>query len=184
MEIPMKHARSTSLAIGPSIAIAAIFASTVHAKVISVSANGFEVREELNVELSADKVYEAILTPALWWSSEHTYSGSAANMTLDPHAGGCWCEKLEKGGSVQHLQVVYVSPGHALRLRGALGPLQGMAVDGAMTWTLKNSPKGTDITLTYAVGGYSKGGFAALTAAVDHVLADQVARLRNSLQAP
>jgi hypothetical protein len=39
----MKHARSTWLVVSPSIAIAAIFASTVHAKVISVSANGFEL---------------------------------------------------------------------------------------------------------------------------------------------
>ena len=80
--------------------------------------------------------------------------------------------------------MVYVAPCHALRLRGALGPLQAMAVDGAMTWTLKSTPKGTDLTLTYSVGGYSKDGFAALSTSVDQVLADQVARLRNSLQAP
>jgi uncharacterized protein YndB with AHSA1/START domain len=180
----MKPARTTWLIVSPWIAVAALIAGTVDAEVIGVSANGFEVREQLHMELPADKVYEAILSPARWWSSEHTYSGNAANMTLDPRAGGCWCEKLENGGSVQHLQVIYVSPGHALRLRGALGPLQAMAVDGAMTWTLKNTPKGTDITLTYAVGGYSKDGFAALSTAVDQVLADQVARLRNSLQAP
>jgi hypothetical protein len=179
----MKPARSPWLLI-PWIATAATFAGSVEAEVVGVSANGFEVREQLHVELSADKIYEAIVSPARWWDSAHTYSGNAANMTLDARAGGCWCEKLENGGSVQHLQVVYVAPGHALRLRGALGPLQAMAVDGAMTWTLKSAPKGTDLTLTYAVGGYSKDGFAALSTAVDQVLADQVARLRNSLQAP
>jgi uncharacterized protein YndB with AHSA1/START domain len=160
-----------------------MFSGTVDAEVISVSANGFEVREQLHMDLPADKIYEAILLPARWWSAEHTYSGNAANMTLDPRAGGCWCEKLDNGGSVQHLQVVYVAPGRALRLRGALGPLQAMAVDGAMTWTLKSSPKGTDLTLTYAVGGYSKDGFAALAAAVDQVLTDQIGRLRALLQA-
>jgi uncharacterized protein YndB with AHSA1/START domain len=180
----MTSTRSTWLITSPWVAITAIFAGTVHAEVVSVSANGFEVREQLHMELPAEKIYEAILSPARWWSSEHTYSGNAANMTLDPRAGGCWCEKLENGGSVQHLQVVYVAPGHAIRLRGALGPLQAMAVDGAMTWTLKSAPNGTDMTLTYAVGGYSKDGFAALATVVDQVLADQVARLRNSLHAP
>ena len=160
-----------------------MFSGTVDAEVISVSANGFEVREQLHMDLPADKIYEAILLPARWWGSDHTYSGNAANMTLDPRAGGCWCEKLDNGGSVQHLQVVYVAPGRALRLRGALGPLQAMAVDGAMTWTLKSSPKGTDLTLTYAVGGYAKDGFAALATAVDQVLADQIGRLRALLQA-
>jgi hypothetical protein len=179
----MKPTRSPWLLI-PSIATAATFAGSVEAEVVGVSANGFEVREQLHVELPADKIYEAIVSPARWWDSAHTYSGNAANMTLDARAGGCWCEKLENGGSVQHLQVVYVAPGHALRLRGALGPLQAMAVDGAMTWTLKSTPKGTDLSLTYAVGGYSKDGFAALSTAVDQVLADQVARLRISLQAP
>jgi len=159
-----------------------MFSGTVDAEVISVSANGFEVREQLHMDLPADKIYEAILLPARWWGSDHTYSGNAANMTLDPRAGGCWCEKLDNGGSVQHLQVVYVAPGRALRLRGALGPLQAMAVDGAMTWTLKTSPKGTDLTLTYAVGGYAKDGFAALATAVDQVLADQIGRLRALLQ--
>jgi len=178
----MRQARSTRPILLPWIAAAAMFSGTVDAEVISVSANGFEVREQLHMDLPADKIYEAILLPARWWGSDHTYSGNAANMTLDPRAGGCWCEKLDNGGSVQHLQVVYVAPGRALRLRGALGPLQAMAVDGAMTWTLKTSPKGTDLTLTYAVGGYAKDGFAALATAVDQVLADQIGRLRALLQ--
>jgi hypothetical protein len=54
----------------------------------------------------------------------HTFSRNAANLSLELHAGGCFCERLKNDGSVQHMQVVYVAPGEALRLRGALDPLQ------------------------------------------------------------
>jgi hypothetical protein len=96
-----------------------------------------------------DKAYAALLQPARWWSSEHTFSGSAAKLTLDARAGGCWCETLTDGGSVEHMRVVYVAPGRVLRLRGALGPLQGLGVEGAMTLSVKAGASGADITLSY-----------------------------------
>ena len=49
---------------------------------------------------------------------------------MELHAGGCFCERLKDGGSVQLLQVVYAAPGEGLRLRGALGPLQTEASTG------------------------------------------------------
>jgi hypothetical protein len=70
-------------------------------------------------------------------------------------AGGCFCERLKDGGSVQHLQVVYAAPGKGLRLRGALGPLQMEGVDGTLAWTLKPAEGGTSVTQSYAVGGYN-----------------------------
>jgi hypothetical protein len=149
------------------------------AEVVSVSGNGFEIRETAHTAASPDKVYAALLFPAHWWNSEHTFSGSAANLVLDAHAGGCWCETLPNGGSVEHLQVVYVSPGKVLRLRGALGPFQGLAVDGVMTWSVKNVADGTDISFTYAVGGYAKDGFEGLSKITDQVLAEQVERLKR-----
>ena len=94
------------------------------AEVLGVAGNGFEVRETAHTAASPDKVYAALLLPARWWSSNHTFSGNAANLTWDARAGGCWCETLPNCGSVEHLRVVYVSPGKALRLRGALGPFQ------------------------------------------------------------
>jgi hypothetical protein len=149
------------------------------AEVIGVASNGFEIHQTVHVGASADKAYAALLTPARWWNSQHTFSGSAANLTLDARAGGCWCETLADGGSVEHLRVVYVAPGKALRLRGALGPFQGLAVDGAMTWSVKSGANGSDITLTYVVGGYNKDGFDALSKAADQVLGDQIERLRK-----
>jgi len=149
------------------------------AEVISAGQNGFEVRETVHVAATPDKAYAALLQPARWWNSEHTFSGSAANLTLDARAGGCWCETLTDRGSVEHMHVVFVAPGKVLRMRGALGPLQGLGVEGAMTLSVKGGANGTDITIGYAVGGYVKDGFDGLSKAVDHVLGEQLERLRK-----
>ena len=66
----------------------------------------------------------------------HTVSKDAANLSLELRAGGCFCERLKDGGSVQHLQVAYTAPWAGLRLRGALGPLQMEGVDGALAWRI------------------------------------------------
>jgi uncharacterized protein YndB with AHSA1/START domain len=152
------------------------------AEVLSVGANGFEVRETVHVAATADKAFAALLQPARWWSSEHTFSGSAANLVLEARAGGCWCENLPDGGSVEHLRVVYIAPGKALRLRGALGPFQSLGVEGSMTWTLKPSANGTDISVSYAVGGYSKEGFDGASKGADQVLGLQIERLGKLIE--
>jgi hypothetical protein len=154
-------------------------AGNARAEVLSVAGNGFEVRETVHVAAAPDKAYAALLQPARWWNSDHTFSGNAANLTLDARAGGCWCETLPDGGSVEHLRVVYVAPGKALRLRGALGPFQGLAVEGSLTWSVKSNAAGADISVSYAVGGYNKDGFDALSKAADHVLGEAAERLRK-----
>jgi uncharacterized protein YndB with AHSA1/START domain len=152
------------------------------AEVVGVAANGFEARETVHVAASADKVYAALLLPAKWWSSDHTFSGSAANLNLEARAGGCWCEDLPGGGSAEHMRVVYVVPGKILRLRGALGPFQGLGVDGAMTWSIKSGPDGTDVSVSYAVGGYVKEGFDGLSKGADKVLAEQIQQLKKFIE--
>ena len=152
------------------------------AEVTAVGSEGFEVREQIHVSAPPAAVYAALVTPARWWDSQHTYSGNAANLTLDAKAGGCWCERLADGGSVLHLTVVYAAPGKGLRLRGALGPLQAMGVEGALSFSLKGGNDGTDLTVTYAVGGYAKEGFDNLSKAVDGVLGEQVARLHRLIE--
>ena len=152
------------------------------AAIVEQASNGFTVGESADISAPPDRVYAALLAPSRWWSSEHTYSHDAANLSLDARAGGCWCETLPNGGSVQHLVVVNVVPGALLRLRGALGPLQGMAVDGAMTFHIHAAGTGTELTMTYAVGGYSTDGFAAIAKAVDVVLGEQTARLKRLVE--
>jgi hypothetical protein len=158
---------------------ASLMGGSAAAEVQSAGAGGFEVRQTVHVAATADKAFAALLQPARWWSSEHTFSGNAANLTLDARAGGCWCESLPQGGSVEHLHVIYVAPGKVLRLRGALGPFQGLAVDGVMTWSVKPGASGTDISLSYAIGGYAKDGFENLAKGADHVLGEQIERLRK-----
>jgi uncharacterized protein YndB with AHSA1/START domain len=152
------------------------------AEVTAVGSEGFEVREQVHVAAPPAAVYAALITPARWWDPQHTYSGNAASLTLDAKAGGCWCERLADGGSVLHLVVVYAAPGKGLRLRGALGPLQAMGVEGAMSFSLKGGNGGTDLTVTYAVGGYSREGFDKLSKAVDDVLVEQSARLQRLIE--
>jgi hypothetical protein len=167
------------------LAVAGLFgllqfpAARAAAEVTSVASTGFEVRETAHVAAAPDKAYAALLLPARWWSSDHTFSRNADNLKLDARAGGCWCETLPDGGSAEHLRVVFVAPGKTLRLRGALGPLQGMGVEGAMTWSLKGSSTGTDISVSYAVGGFAKDGFDDMSKAVDRVLGEQIERLKK-----
>lgn len=152
------------------------------AEVVDAAANGFMVREQLHIAAPPDQVYAALIAPSGWWSSRHTFSGSAANLTLDAKAGGCWCEKLADGGSVQHMTVYFAAPNSRLVLRGALGPLQGLGVDGAMTIELKPADGGTDLDVVYNVGGYLADGLETFAPAVDGVLAEQFGRLKTAIE--
>jgi len=172
-------ARSTPVTI---CAVVSLLAHSASAEIVSATSSGFEVRESLPIAARPLDIYSAIGTPDRWWSSDHTYSGRAANLRMDLRAGGCWCEKLPEGGSVQHMIVVNAQPGKLLRLRGALGPLQGLAVDGAMTWTITANSDGTTLGMTYAVGGYAKDGLDKLAEPVDRVLADQMRRLKTLIE--
>ncbi len=176
----MHSCRALLLACG--VAASLTCARNSGATVTDSAANGFTVAIEAHVEATPDKVYAALIEPSRWWASDHTFSGDAKNLHLDAKAGGCWCEKLPGGGSVLHLTVVYVDPGKVLRLRGALGPFQGLAADGALTWKLKPAATGTDLSMTYTLGGYSKDGFAELSKAADGVLTAQIGRLKQLIE--
>jgi uncharacterized protein YndB with AHSA1/START domain len=165
-----------------TMASAALFAAHAHAAVTDVVASGFEIEHTIHVAAPPAAVYDLLIQPARWWSSDHTYSGSAANLSLEAKGGGCWCEKFE-GGSVAHMTVAMAMPGKALVLRGGLGPLIDQAMDGAMKWTLKPAGAETDLTLTYRVSGYMKGGFGAMPKAIDGVLGEQVASLKRAAEA-
>ena len=165
-----------------AVAIAAALGATAHADVTDFAPGGFALTETAHIAAPRDKVYAALIEPSHWWSSAHSFSGKAANFTFDARAGGCWCETLPNGGSVDFMTVVYAAPGDTLRLKGAIGPFQAFAVDGVMTWTLKDSGQGTDLTLTYLIGGYMNGGFESISKVADGVLAAQVLRLQHFVE--
>jgi len=154
--------------------------ATAFADVKDFAGNGFTIASSFTTKGTPDEVYRKLVAVGDWWSSDHTYSGDAHNMTLDPKAGGCWCEKLPKnGGSVMHMQVATAYPGTLLVLAGALGPLQQMGATGAMTFKLSAAAGGTKVEFTYAATGYHPQGMNALAPMVDKVLMEAVARLHS-----
>lgn len=160
-------------------ALAASFvASPVHGAVVASNAAGFKVREEVEFAGSPASAWKRLIDVSSWWSPQHTYSGRSANLTLTLSPGGCWCEKLENGGFVRHLEVVLVIPEKTLRLTGGLGPLQGIGATGALTFTLRSAaPTATTIIAEYWVAGYSPDGLSGVAGAVDQVLDEQLQRL-------
>ena len=117
-----------------------------------------------------------------WWDPNHSYSGDAANFSIDTRPGGCFCERL-KEGSVAHMTVVAVQRDTLLRLLGGLGPLQPMAVSGSMTFSLGDADGGaTRLHYTYAVGGYSPDGLDKLAVPVDQVQLGQLQRLQRYVE--
>ena len=161
------------------------------AKVTQVNDRGFVVRLTALVPAGADKAWDEMLNPADWWDSEHTFSGSAANLAIDPKPGGCFCETLpgaEPGspprGGVEHMVVVYIEKPHALRMRGALGPLQGDALVGTLTMQLKPADGGgTQILWEYVVGGYLRVPVEGTATGVDQMLGEQLGRFAAKLGA-
>jgi uncharacterized protein YndB with AHSA1/START domain len=162
--------------------IAAAISCPAHAAIVSASVQGFSVREAVHIAASPDKVYAALIQPAQWWDSAHTFSGDAKNLTLDARAGGCWCETLPKGGSVQHMVVLMAAPGERLRMKGAIGPLQEIAGEGIMLITLTPAVDGTVVTLTYNLSGYSTNDLSLLAPVVDSVMGEQTAHLKAFIE--
>jgi len=159
------------------LALVVLLAVAAHAEVVDKSASGFLVRTTATVAAKPAAVYAALTEPSKWWESAHTWSGDAKNLTLAARAGGCFCERLNSGGDVQHMTVIYADPGKLLRMSGALGPMQEAGVTGTLTFELKAAGEGTQITLSYSAGGYFQGGLQALAAPVDQVLGAQMAGL-------
>ena len=162
-----------------AVAVAVTLAGIARAEVVETSASSIQVKHVLTVSTTPDKAWQSFVNIGAWWGSDHTFSGSSANLKLDPHYGGCWCETLPNGGGVQHMTVVFVSAPQRMTLSGALGPLQTAGVAGAMTFQFVAKGASTEMTLTYNVGGYYPGGLAAVAPSVDQVLGSQFARLQK-----
>jgi uncharacterized protein YndB with AHSA1/START domain len=165
------------------LALAAILtAAPAAAEVTASSETGFVSRHEAQVAASPMDVWSAAITPALWWNGDHTYSGDAANMILRTEPGGCFCETIPAGsatpaGAIEHMRVLYAAPGAALRLSGALGPLQPEAVTGVLTITFEPSGEGTRMVWEYIVGGYMRLPAGRTATLVDAVIGEQFQRL-------
>ncbi len=159
-----------------ALTTALLFVPATRAKVVSQGAAGFMISHETEVAVDSKAAYDAFVDVGRWWNDSHTFSGAARNLSIDPKAGGCWCEALPNGGSVRHMTVVQANPGAMLVFNGGLGPLQFMGVAGSMQVTFKAKDGSTNVTVVYSVGGYDPDGFKEISKAVDGVLAEQMKR--------
>ena len=158
---------------------ARLAATAATAEVVDVGENGFALKQTVTVSADPDRAWAALVDVGKWWSSEHTYSGDAANLSIGARPGGCWREKLPGKAGVEHMTVVFTDPGKLLRFAGGLGPLQALAVSAVMTWKFTAAEKGTAVEITYVVGGDNRGGFKDLAPGVDGVLAAQIERYQR-----
>ena len=156
------------------------FVWTAQAEVVTASPDHFTLKLEAESELSPDEVWERLVVPSEWWQSDHTFSGDAANLSLEPHAGGLWREDWEDG-SVWHGTVLQAHPGKSLSLSAPFGPLQGLAVTSV--WTITITPKetgGTSIRFDHVTNGTMASQLDQLAPAVDFVKGEAL----NSLARP
>ena len=159
------------------------FGTAAYAEVADMNASGFLIKHEVTVNATPANAYKALVDEVgSWWNSAHTYSNDARNLSIDARPGGCFCEKLPNGGGVQHMSVVYASPGQVVRMMGALGPLQSSGLAGSMTWKFTPAASVTKIELSYSVGGYLQGGFEKIAPTVDGVVGEQLGRLKTFIE--
>lgn len=155
----------------------AAVAAPAAAEVVHSAAHGFQVRQSVDLDISAEAAFERFADIGGWWSDSHTYGGKGSAMSLDARPGGCFCEALAGGGGVEHMRVAFVDPGKRLVLSGSLGPLLTQATAGAMEVRFEPVPGGSKVTLDYRVAGFFDGGAEKLAGPVDGVLAAQLKRL-------
>lgn len=170
---------------------ALVCGAPVAAELTRTTDDSFVSRHEVVVEATPKQVWLALISPADWWTDEHTWSGESANLSLMPKAGGCFCETIperdEPGrftleGSVEHMRVVQAYPEIALRMVGNLGPLQSEPVTGVLTIAISTVDNGTRIVWEYNVGGPMRYEVPVIAKAVDGVMGAQLAALAKPLK--
>jgi uncharacterized protein YndB with AHSA1/START domain len=165
------------------VSLATLAAFAVHAEVKDATASGFTVENTVQVPSDAMTAWNALINDIdRWWPRDHTWWGTGSTLTIEPRAGGCFCEHNGEQQAA-HLQVTFVDPGKTLRMTGGLGPLQGMGISGALEFRFAPTAAGTTITLFYRAGGYTPDNLAAFAAVVDQVQAQQLGGLANYLRA-
>jgi hypothetical protein len=164
------------------VSFAAVLALPVRAEVKDATASGFTVENSSVVAVDAATAWQALVGSVdSWWPKDHTWWGRSGKLTIDAHAGGCFCEVAGER-QAQHMQVVFADPPRLLRMIGGLGPLQGMGLSGVLEWRMTAVDGGTRITVWYRAGGYSPDDLGKLAAVVDSVQALQLGGLANYLR--
>src|SRR5688572_11430305 len=94
-----------------------LIAAPCQAGISNLTPNTFISSHVVSVRGSSpERTYRRFMQIRRWWNPEHTYTGKLSKLTLDREAGGCLCEDLPKGGSIEHMRVSLVQPGERLVL--------------------------------------------------------------------
>lgn len=157
-----------------------IMTTSVRAEIIEAAADRYVLKQEARSSLSPAGLWARLIKPADWWHPDHTYSGDAGNLSLEPAAGGLWREDWAEG-SVLHGQVLNAVPGKLLRLNAPFGPLQEMAVSTVWTITIKPEGDGSLVTFDEIANGTAASKLDALAPAVDFVKGEAIRRLTGNL---
>lgn len=168
---------------GVAVLVLASLCHTALAAVKDATAGGFTVENTEVVPVDADTAWKALVQDVdRWWPKDHSWWGQASKLSIDPRAGGCFCE-IAGARQAQHMTVTFVDPGKTLRMIGGLGPLQGMGLSGALEFRLAPADGGgTRVTLFYRAGGYSPDDIGKFAPVVDKVQAQQLGGLAAYLR--
>lgn len=152
------------------------------ADVKDATPSGFTVENAITVAVDAKTAWRALVEDVdRWWPADHTWWGAEGQLSIEPRAGGCFCERHGEQQAL-HMLVTFVDPARLLRLTGGLGPLQGMGLHGALEFRLKAADgSGTTITMFYRAGGYTPDDLSKFAPVVDAVQALQIGGLRRYL---
>ncbi len=162
-------------------ALVLLWAPALGAEVKEAKPQGFTIENVRVVATDPDSAWAALVDDVdSWWPRDHTWWGEASTLSIEPRAGGCFCDR-DGQRQADHLQVVFVDPGKLLRMVGGLGPLQGMGLHGTLEWRLEPAGEGTRITLWYRAGGYAPEDLSTFAPVVDMVQAQQLGGLAGYL---
>lgn len=151
-----------------ALAALALLASapTAAGEVVARTADSFTLRYEIGAEIDPSDIPGALADVGRWWDSDHTYSGDAANLSLDLTPGGCWCEALADGTQFEHARVVAIEADR-LVFDAPFGPLKGKATKAVLTVTWPAARGGWRPTWEMVVEG---PGLGAMADGVDAVM--------------
>ncbi len=158
--------------------IALLLAAPASATIVGADSHGFEIRSSIDLPVPPAQALASFAQVGSWWDKDHSYSGKPGRLTLDLRPGGCWCEKLDGGGGVEHMRVAYYEPGKRIALTGGLGPLLFEATAGVMDVRAVKTPTGSTLTINYRVAGFARANGTEMALAVDQVMRAQVERLK------
>ena len=156
-----------------------LVSGNVSAEIVEASATHYVLRHEATSTLSADALWDRLVDPASWWHPEHTYSGNAANLSLDLKPGGLGSETWE-GGAVSHGTVLLVVDGSTLQLNAPFGPLLAAGAHTIWTITVTPSDSGSTVVFDEVSSGPPSAALDKLAAAVDYVKSEAIARLTSA----